>query len=396
MAISRRRRFAFVAITIVLVAALAELVSFVVYRVVVPSEVDERYRRLLDRDLGAGYFPFYRPHPYTCYELNPDFTDGAGVRWHGKDGFRLPEMPRERRPGVTRIVCMGGSTTYEPFVPTEVTWVAYLEEYLNHRFPGHPIEVLNAGVGAYNSADTFARFHYKVLDYSPDMVVNYDGINDVWPRLCPGPFENDLRNARTVMKDVSPPGALSTALARRSWTYRLLYYGIGLRGRIPSIMELTYQPFELREDVLARNGTSAFRRNLEDTAAICKARGIELVLSTCATDPFVYGRDPKKNPYALLVLGTEEQNEVVKAIARDRDVALVDFAALMERNDLAAPAEQRTFVDVCHTTTRGNRIKANVFGAAIAKLLEKKLGPSVPFEHDVAPKSGYPPAKLDR
>lgn len=393
-----RKRLLFIAVVVLAPLLVLELACRVGYRRIVPEHLERYYAKLLERDLGTGFAQAYRPHPYTCFEPDPAYEDSMG-RWHTDDGFRFPEMSRARRPGVYRIACMGGSTTYEPYVPVDSTYVAYLEEYLNRRFPGRPIEVLNAGVGAYNSADTFARFHFKVLDYAPDMVVNYDGINDVWPMLCKGPFESDLRHARKVMEPFEPPSRLASALARRSFAFRVLYFKLRLGGTVPSIMDLTYEPFDMTVATYEAASTRAFRRNLEDTAFICKGRGIELVLCTFAADEFQTGRDPARDPYALLMRGVDDLNKVTASVARELSLPLIDLDRAMPRNEPAAKEAHRYFTDICHTSRRGNRAKANLIGQGIVPILEKKLGvAAVPFEHDVtANDSGsYPAARLDR
>lgn len=401
--VSGAKRLAFAAVVLGVNLGLLELGCRLVYAHVVPKGVDETYDRMLARKLdGTVWFAAYRPHPYTCYDLVPDYEDFQG-RWHTSDGFSLPEMPRGKRPGVYRIACTGGSTTYEPSVSRAYTFCAYLEEFLNRSFPGRKIEVLNAGVPAYNSGDTFARFHYRVLDYSPDMIVNYDGVNDVWPMLCRGPFENDFRHARKTMEPFSGPGPVTAFLCRHAWSIRLAYLKLVLGGRVPDIMSLTYQDQDLGPEcwkTYEQASSSAFRRNLEDTSYICRGRGIRLVLATCALDPFETGRDWKKNPRAIFFRGVDDLNAVVKEIAaKHDDVALVDFDRLMPRNAADGRPEDRFFNDICHTLARGNRAKANIFGKVIASALEKEFGTkAVPFALDVAPaKDGaYAPARIER
>jgi len=390
------RRACFVAVIAVVFIGLAELGSYIAYTRLVSPDADNSFRKLLDREGGGGYFPAYRPHPYTCFELNPDYETPEG-RWHSKDGFRLPEMPRERRPGTLRIAVVGGSTVYEPDMPLPNTFCAYLEELLNRSFPGHPIEVLNAGVGGANSADNFGRFHFKVLDYAPDLVVNYDGINDVWPMLCPGPFENDLRHARKVMEPSTAPGPLATFFCRHTWSFRLFYWRLVLKGRVAHIMDLTYRPMTPTEETYRGGSTGAFRRDLEDEAFICRGRGIELVLCTFAADDSFNGRDPEKDPWALLIRGVDDLNPVVKDVAAKQALPLLDFDRLMPRNDPSRPVSERYFADICHNTVRGNLVKANIFGRFLVPLLEKRFGlRAVPFELPTAPQPSYPPAHLER
>src|ERR1700687_2022848 len=62
----------------------------------------------------AEVLKLYRLHPF----LNTAPHGGRRVRAFGKEagfnalGYRSPERPRERPPGVLRVLCAGGSTTF--------------------------------------------------------------------------------------------------------------------------------------------------------------------------------------------------------------------------------------------------------------------------------------------
>ncbi len=93
-------------------------------------------------------------------------------------GYRDREFSVAKPPGVIRIVCIGGSTTVQG-VRNEETYPALLEKRLRARF-GPRVQVINLGVSGYNS------YHWvqpdklsELLRLKPDVVVQYDGVNDI-------------------------------------------------------------------------------------------------------------------------------------------------------------------------------------------------------------------------
>jgi lysophospholipase L1-like esterase len=97
-------------------------------------------------------------------------------------GLRDREYPVEKAPGVVRVVMSGDSTTFGWGVPIEQTVAKILERQLNATAaPGRRFEVLNAGVGNYDTVQEYT--HYLTYDrqFHPDMVVLEYFINDAEP-----------------------------------------------------------------------------------------------------------------------------------------------------------------------------------------------------------------------
>ena len=97
-------------------------------------------------------------------------------------GFRTHEFEVPKPEGVVRIICIGGSTTVAGRT-NEDTYPALLETRLRERFPGLPIEVLNFGISSVTTEYWHTRLG-EVLGYEPDVIVQYQGINDIsWRHL---------------------------------------------------------------------------------------------------------------------------------------------------------------------------------------------------------------------
>jgi|SRR5579871_6097977 len=81
-----------------------------------------------------------------------------------------PVGPRD--PAVRRILFLGGSITLGWGVPEEETVTARLSRMLSSQ--GHPVEVLNGGVGNYNAPRYVERFFTRLEALQPsDIVVQY-------------------------------------------------------------------------------------------------------------------------------------------------------------------------------------------------------------------------------
>ena len=119
------------------------------------------------------------PDPRLSFVHRPNSTAFLmGVQFSiNSMGLRDREFPREKPPGVYRIVWLGDSTTLGWGVPLSGTAPKILERELNAAGHGR-FEVLNAGVGNYNTVQEVE--HYLTIDRSfhPDLVILEYFIND--------------------------------------------------------------------------------------------------------------------------------------------------------------------------------------------------------------------------
>ena len=104
-------------------------------------------------------------------------SSGSYTEFHGSYdvhvnslGFRGREVPAERRDGVFRIICVGGSNVYGGGIGDDQTWPARLEQQLNAGSPGR-YEVWNGGVSSYNSLQMVAVSENYLTEYDPDLLI---------------------------------------------------------------------------------------------------------------------------------------------------------------------------------------------------------------------------------
>ena len=94
-------------------------------------------------------------------------------------GFRGQEITKEKPYNTYRIFTVGGSTTHGlPLVTDNETWSYYLQKKFDEKDFGFDIEVINAGMAAATSKTEVQLVKDKLIDFSPDLIVVFDGIND--------------------------------------------------------------------------------------------------------------------------------------------------------------------------------------------------------------------------
>ncbi len=151
------------------------------------------FKGYLDRDLPLCYdFVTVRCRTPEYYaELTDviqfDSLTGIGHRpnYRGKyintnsQGFRGIVEYGKKSPGMLRVVMIGGSAVWGPFIHDNETIPAYLQDELETQL-GQPVEVINAGVTAERSFEELLRLQAYVFPLKPDVVVVYDGRNDLY------------------------------------------------------------------------------------------------------------------------------------------------------------------------------------------------------------------------
>jgi lysophospholipase L1-like esterase len=110
------------------------------------------------------------------------------------DGFRGPEL--ETNPSY-RIFIIGGSTVFGAGLPSdEFTISSKLDEFLND--DDNTIEVINAGISSITSFEELYHIEKNILNYNPDMIIIYDGVNDIFYKKI---NQSEILNEKSETKD---------------------------------------------------------------------------------------------------------------------------------------------------------------------------------------------------
>jgi lysophospholipase L1-like esterase len=298
----------------------------------------------------------YRPHAF----LNTAAREGAQVEHAGKRvsidplGYRSAAIRSPLPAAVPRILCAGGSATFDLLAPSDAeTWPALLESELSAR--GIAVEVWNGGFSGWTSLESLIALAVRDVDLRPDSIFLMQGLNDLQP-ASHRPFDPQYERGhaevarRALGFDLPPPSPLDHSVL------------LGLLRRLgrPSSepwQDLLYHDDAPRTDAIPPEAIAVFERNLRSYLAVARAHGARVVL---VTQPVRIRRDqrPRDLEYAggwlvwLLPAAMPDQlerlNDVTRSVAASSGAPLADAAA-------AIPWEDADFGDPFHFTPQGSR-----------------------------------------
>lgn len=152
----------------ILLIAVSVLVSLllaeIAFRVLLPQHFDPHPRGMYRSDPAVGYVlaPNFRG-TFKRAEFEHEVTSN-------NVGLRGPPV-RARNQSTFRVVCLGDSFTWGYGVNDSETYPQRLESLLARKYPDVDIQVLNAGVPGYGTADALRFLQSRAVLLDPDLVV---------------------------------------------------------------------------------------------------------------------------------------------------------------------------------------------------------------------------------
>jgi lysophospholipase L1-like esterase len=235
------------------------------------------YTRFIEK-IGKAY----RPHPLLIVAGRPDAVlEAAGHVVHfnarGQRVTNVRDVPAPKPEGIYRVVCEGGSTTFDLLAPDDAeTWPAQLGRLLGPR-----ADVVNAGFPGWTSLESLVSLETRDLDLQPDLVVVFSGVNDLQP-AGHVPFAPDY----TVGHAEILPRVTGLAPVPMRLVSRLVFVE-WLRGRLkardPQDGAEGYAPsYEWKggpkRDDIPAEAVAAYERNLRSTIAVAASGGARTLL----------------------------------------------------------------------------------------------------------------------
>lgn len=310
----------------------------------------------------------YRLHAY----LNTGPQEGGKAEVFGKSaslnrlGYRSPERPLAKPPGVVRVLVSGGSTTFDVLAPDDASaWPNRLEARL--RSGGRPVEVWNAGFPGWTSQENVISLAIRDLDLAPDLAVLYQGANDLQP-AAHRPFDPQYEHGHAELSR----RALGLELAPPSWLRRSLLVE-KLRGPADPWRALAAPGAgpNTRHSRITPESVATFERNVRSFATLARSRGSDVLLVTqpvrIRTDhreadlTWLSGWYPSLEPTAV-PRELERLNEVLRRLARGGVGGLADAAQEVGWTD-------DDFDDPLHYTEMGRRKLVEYLAPRVADTL---------------------------
>lgn len=310
----------------------------------------------------------YNLFPYLMYRLPPRKGKVDSIWRTNSRGLRGPEFESQKPEGVFRVIILGGSSAYGIGAGTfELSFIGVLAAELNKGLAaGKKIEVINAAQPGFNSTQEFIFLQQELLDYNPDMVIFFDGYNDVQIAVAykdnfpegaywETPFNYGELRQKIYTPDLTRKRALEELMGT-SVLYRKL---VSLVKQKPPAQPRKQFSKEERAE-WGRLAIEKYRQNLDSAFLILKDRNI---IAAVGVQPILsWNRTPTEGEKKFMMnwadptrleLITELYPEVVEAAqkaATNRGALFWDYTVLFE-----SPAEQ-VYVDWCHYNPLGHKI----------------------------------------
>ena len=278
------------------------------------------------------------PWQIAWFRYKPNLRGVQGAMGYTIDtnshGFCDTDFAVPKPKGVFRILCLGGSTTEEGESVSK-TYPKLLEGYLRAAVPGAKVEVLNCGIAGVDTDGQLESLG-EHLSFEPDLVVLYEGVNDI------------LKGMRDSWRDW--PDHWWRGLLRRSQFMR-------------RFAPLALLPPEetIRRDLRARIIT-----NLETIRSVFAAKSVPVAVCTLAcpdaraltsAERGFFDNDTRSHwgkswiSYSFYAKTSALFNDELKAWCRDEGLCLIPV-------DKAYRDGYAIFVDLCHMSPAGIDRKA--------------------------------------
>ncbi len=296
-------------------------------------ETSIRLKSLILNDVPFfGNRTFVSPWFTTLTKVSPE------IEQDGKIFFKHRKSPTEieKKPGITRIIAVGGSTTENntAYVKAKIDYASVLENSLNKRYLEREFEVLNAGTAAFSSAHSLVNIALRLVDFNPDVIILMHNANDSSVNLYKPGTTGDYSNK--YMKPYYLTLDIQSTLSIRGFLlqFRLL--------RKLGVAKLFHQK---ADDTLEtpdyQKGLSIFKRNLEMINSICVSRDIKLIL---LSQPRIdstqrrYARIQDESFYAY--------NKAIADVSFANNIQFIDMHKKLGQNEIY-------FSDGLHYTPKG-------------------------------------------
>lgn len=314
------------------------------------DELRSVYQARRNWRLGKSW-PLQRgDYPYLPYVLNPEFPEVNEL------GFRGASFSPRKASDSFRIVCLGGSTTFNGYP-------AYLEEALQGDFAreGLRLEVINGGNQQWTTMDSLISFITRCLPLEPDAVVVYHAVNDAvfsfGDQTSPDyshlrkRFDRDPQlfwdHLPEFLDESSAFVGIRAVFERK----------VGQRGIAINVTREHAHPEHRKY-----NGMDPFRENLRTLASVAAGRGIEVFLTTQVFNREYEYRFPVQERWGDAV---DDANAISKALADELDnVYVIDAAGALRGSN-------EWMTDYVHFTEKGK--------GRIARFIADGIRPHLPI-----------------
>ena len=297
---------------------------------------------------------FFRQNVFTTPWITTHDYPPPLIGRDGKPYFRHRSAPTsvQKPTGTFRIIAVGGSTTANEhsFKICGVDYSLALEKKLSEVMSEIAIEVLNAGGSAYSTAQSLINIEFRLIEYSPDIILLMHNINDCSVNFFDGGATSDYSNKYLKPYFLSP--SLQGSL---SFTGFLTQFRFLVKLGLPQILE---SRGALNPEADYNPGIRFFRRNISSIAGICRENNIRLIL---LSQPYSMKPHAFVSETAFLAY-----DQVISEIAQEQEVQFIDMFSAFGHED-------RYFVDEFHYSPEWIERFSDILSTRLKPLIENAL-----------------------
>lgn len=320
----------------------------------------------------------YLNHPYLTVTMKPDYhevvpnyppTNEDLIFETSSMGFRGPEFSPEKPEGVYRIVVVGGSAVVTGRTEADL-FTTLLDDRLEAAFPDRDFEVINAGVPGYTSTQELFLFETQVVGWQPDMLIIYDGRNDMFEGSMPDYQPNwNQRNKETIAYLNGQEDPLREHLFTWDLLSRYLISPETYPGREYSNPDGGGFDYQVHEAALDN-----YEANLKSMLILAHGYGIEVVMAfqpsiITTNKPLTQEEEDILNSLAPKFVAAHAEL-LPQAALRMETLAEVDATPYVNFLPLFDDMEDRAFLDDVHQTDAANALIADSLFELIQPVVE--------------------------
>ncbi|MEJ2340336.1 MAG: hypothetical protein P8Y15_15800, partial [Gemmatimonadales bacterium] len=220
----------------------------------------------------AGYSPLF------VETRTPDGEHVFATADNKFNWFNQQQFPVRKAEGVTRIFCLGGSTTYGRPYDDRTSFCGWLRAFLPAVHPSTQWEVINAGGISYASYRV-VRLMEELARREPDLFIIYTGHNEFLEKRT---YDRLLRTPE-LMRDL---GSLASRLRLYSLLSDVIYPRKDvLETEIDAVLDNSVGPEDYHRDDPMRDAVlEHFRISLQRMTRIAEESGAEIIFVTPASN----------------------------------------------------------------------------------------------------------------
>ena len=197
--------------------------------------------------------------------------------------FNEQEFSKEKESGVTRIFCLGGSTTYGRPYDDMTSFCGWLRELLPVADPNQKWELINAGGISYASYRV-AALTEELVEYEPDVLIVYCGQNEFLERRTYSgiiDMPESVRGLGAILSRTRIYSGISRLVKGKSGEEK----GETLDGEVNTILDQSVGPENYqRDEGLEEQVLAHYRYNMARIVDIARAGGAKVLFVTPASN----------------------------------------------------------------------------------------------------------------